>query len=136
MVLAALGLSGCTLLARDHPCWPFLDDRFDGHVPYDVVKQLARERHAKKHIGGSVAPIGSYWRPARPINDPDHANGVVYHTEHPGWEIVPCPAGARAAQVHLLRDAAHAASDGDVEPAVPPQGAALPLGRRSRTVDE
>ena len=60
--LLFVALSGCTLAARDHACWPFVDRQYQGHVPGDLKRTLAREHGTRKEVGRQRAPIGYYWR--------------------------------------------------------------------------
>jgi len=132
VAVAALGLAGCSLLARDHACWPYLAERFHGNVPPDLVKQLARERRSRRRVGAHTAPIGSYWRPARVVTPEEFAAGTPRRAAERGWEILPCPGFARAER------AAHPPTAGARESTVVlrPGGPALPLRTRSRTLEE
>jgi hypothetical protein len=88
LLLALLAAStGCALLARDHPCWPWLEHRFEGQVPPAVVRQLAREPRARRRVGRHRAPAGFYYHPARPPT----LDGPLVHEVTDGWELAPCP---------------------------------------------
>jgi hypothetical protein len=87
-VLVAVAASGCSLVARTHPCWAFLQHRYQGHLPSDFVRALARERGALRQVRHWRAPTGFYWRRARPPSLDLHD----VRTVNDGHELVACPA--------------------------------------------
>jgi len=84
MVLA-LGPAGCSVVAHNHPCWPYVEHRFQGHVPPEVVHDLAHERGAKREVMGRRAPTGAYWRPRK--------SGLRTGDRFSRWELTRCPSG-------------------------------------------
>ena len=63
LLLLCLSLcAGCALAARDHACWPFLAHQYQGHLPGDLTRRLARERGTRRQVGTFRAPSGWYWR--------------------------------------------------------------------------
>jgi hypothetical protein len=127
-----LGLAGCSALARDHACWPYLQKQFHGDVPPEVVRELAFQR-SRKRVGGSTAAVGYYWRKARKPTDEEKADGMTVRAFQ-GWEIVPCPIG-RTEQLRRLHSAGGLPSN-EASGASPRRRAALRSPPRSRTVVE
>ena len=60
--MLAAASTGCSVVARDHACWPWLSHQYRGHVPSELVRRLAHEHGTKREIGRHVAPSGYYWR--------------------------------------------------------------------------
>ena len=87
-LVVAVAASGCSVIARQHPCWAFLQHRYQGHLPSDFVRKLARERGAVRQIGRERAPTGYYWRLARPLRLDLHDVRTINH----GHELASCPA--------------------------------------------
>ncbi len=85
--LVALVTAGCALAARDHPCYPYLVDRYHGTVPRAVVTLLAHERGARRTVRSQRAPSGWYWRRAGPRS----LDVGEIRTLADGHELVPCP---------------------------------------------
>jgi hypothetical protein len=100
-VAVGVALAGCSFLARDHPCWPYLADRFGGKVPPEIVRRLAFERGARRRNGRWKAPTGFYWRKAEPVEDDEP--GVVAREIQGDRELVPCPGGAQAESLRAIR---------------------------------
>jgi hypothetical protein len=130
VVAIFVSLAGCSVLARDHACWPYLEKTFHGEVPPEVVRELALER-SRKRVGSNTAAPGYYWRKARKLTDAEKADGATVRA-YQGWEIVPCPIG-RAEQLRRLHDAGGLPS-ADARGASPRP--ALRSRARSRTVVE
>lgn len=84
-IAVALGTAGCTLAAHNHPCWPWVDHRFEGRVPPEVVKELTHDRGARREVMGRRAPTGAYWRPRH--------GGLRSHDPFSRWELARCPSG-------------------------------------------
>jgi len=87
-VLVVLAASGCSLVARRHPCWAFLQHQYSGRLPSNFVRTLARERGALRQAGRWRAPAGYYWRRARPAS----LDLRDVRTLADGHELAPCPA--------------------------------------------
>jgi hypothetical protein len=87
-LLVAVVAGGCSLAARRHPCWAFLQHRYQGHLPSDFVRALARECGAVREIGRWRAPTGYYWRRERPAS----LDLRDVRTINDGHELAPCPA--------------------------------------------
>jgi len=87
LLLPLAVLAGCTLLARDHACYPFLAHQLGGHVPNDVLRTLAHERGTRKQVGRQRAPMGYYFRrrgtPAPAV--------IEVRTAMGGYELARCP---------------------------------------------
>jgi hypothetical protein len=120
VAVVALVLAGCSFLARDHPCWPYLVDRFGGKVPSHVVRRLAFERGARRRNGRWTAPIGFYWRKAEPAEDEEPLGGVAHEIQG-DRELVPCPGAAQAENVLAIRRGTIVVGT----PAAPPRRRAL-----------
>jgi hypothetical protein len=93
LLVAAVALAGCSLMARDHPCWPYLDHHYHGAIPKNVVHQLAHEHGARRQVGHYRAPTGFYWRVRQGTLDVNELRTVVDN-----HELVACP-GAPIAQI-------------------------------------
>lgn len=86
--------SGCSLLARDHPCYPYLEHHYHGTIPKDVVGALAHEHGARREMGHYRAPTGFYWRLRKGSLDLYNLRTVMRDHELvacPGAPIVPVP---------------------------------------------
>lgn len=79
-------IAGCTLLARDHACYPFVAHRLEGHIPKPVLQTLARERGTTRSVGRYRAPLGYYLRPR--TNPPPLVRGK---NDLARYELLPCP---------------------------------------------
>ena len=90
LVLALVVLPGCTLMAHDHACYPFLAHQFGGHVPAEVMRTLAHERGTRKEVGRARAPVGFYYRRAPPATVDDMRTVVGGD-----YELARCPADPR-----------------------------------------
>jgi hypothetical protein len=86
VALVAFAAVGCGLRARNHPCYPFLDHHFHGHVPKEVLKELAHDRGAMRVVHGHRSPIGAYWRRRRSSGDQAGVHEVMGD-----YELAPCP---------------------------------------------
>ena len=95
LLVAGLTLApACSLLARDHPCYPYLDHHYHGAIPPDVVRTLAHEHGARRTIGRYRAPTGFYWRVREGSLDLHDLRMVKDDHELvacPGAPIVPVP---------------------------------------------
>ncbi len=84
----------CSLLAHDHPCYPYLDHHYHGAIPKDVVGKLAHERGARRKVGSYKAPSGFYWRVREGSLDLNDSRMVMDNHELvacPGAPIMPIP---------------------------------------------
>jgi hypothetical protein len=88
VVLLALA-AGCSLAARDHACWPYLQHQYRGHVPPDLVRTLAHEHGTRKQVRDFKAPVGWYWRRASGSLDLEDVRRVSG-----GYELRRCPVAA------------------------------------------
>jgi hypothetical protein len=95
LVLLGLTLAGgCSLMARDHPCYPYLEHHYHGAIPKDVVGKLAHERGARRQMGNYKAPTGFYWRVRQGSLDLREMRMVLHDHELvscPGAPIIPSP---------------------------------------------
>lgn len=83
----AAGAAGCSLVARQHPCWDYAAHRLQGQVPGPLVSRLARERGAERAVRGNRAPVGFYWRRIDAV-EPDMRRMRQYVDGH---ELTACP---------------------------------------------
>ena len=95
LLLAGLALAGgCSLMARDHPCYPYLAHHYHDGIPKDVVGTLAHEHGARRQVGRYKAPTGFYWRVRQGSLDLRDMRMVLDDHELvacPGAPIVPVP---------------------------------------------
>ena len=87
LLLAALLAGGCSLAARQHPCWAYAKHQFGGTVPPAVVRLLAHDKGARREVARHRAPTGYYWRQVR-------REGVdlrEIHTVLADHELAACP---------------------------------------------
>src|SRR5262245_37398311 len=82
-----LPLAGCSLRARNHPCWAYVANHYHGAIPRDVMRTLSHDPGATRQIGRMRAPTGWYWRRSTPatmdVND--------IRTVASGHELTRCP---------------------------------------------
>ena len=81
------GSMGCSVVARQHPCWDYASHRLQGQVPGSLVSRLARERGAERIVRGNRAPVGYYWRRIDAV-EPDMRHMRQYVDGH---ELTACP---------------------------------------------
>jgi hypothetical protein len=89
-LLLLVPLAGCSVIARQHPCWDYVAHHLKGDVPSDVARQMAWDRGATRVVRGTRAPMGYYWK--RGTTDTHDLNHRRQYLQ--GHELTACPAAS------------------------------------------
>ena len=90
LLLVAVPLWSCSLMARQHPCWSYVARHMNSQVPSKITRAMAWERGAERFMRGNKAPMGYYWKQRT-----EGTLDLTYRRQYiDGHELTACPAAS------------------------------------------